>query len=135
MIPGSLNELSIKKVKTIKQRTPPAINIALVHVFVTKSALNTINNMLRTIAYAIATLMFQVATAQTARFCIAKDGQTATIVVDKYDWKSVLGMNITLENQEWATYTNGLGEHAFGVARLGWIADYNDPITYLELLD
>lgn len=50
------------------------------------------------------------------------------------DWQSVLGMNITLENQEWATYTNGLGEHAFGVARLGWIADYNDPITYLELM-
>ncbi|MBQ8074879.1 MAG: peptide ABC transporter substrate-binding protein [Oscillospiraceae bacterium] len=50
------------------------------------------------------------------------------------DWETVLGMSITLENQEWATYTNGLGEHAFGVARLGWIADYNDPITYLELM-
>ena len=43
-------------------------------------------------------------------------------------------MKITLENQEWNTYTNGLSEHKFGVARLGWIADYNDPITYLELL-
>ena len=51
-----------------------------------------------------------------------------------HDWQTVLGMNITLENQEWATYTTGLGEHAFGVARLGWIADYNDPITYLELM-
>lgn len=50
------------------------------------------------------------------------------------DWQSVLGMNITLENQEWATYTNGLGEHTFGVARLGWIADFNDPLTYLELM-
>ena len=50
------------------------------------------------------------------------------------DWSNVLGINITLENQEWETYTNGLGEHKFGVARLGWIADYNDPITYLELL-
>lgn len=50
------------------------------------------------------------------------------------DWGSVLGMKISLENQEWATYTNGLGEHAFGVARLGWIADYNDPVTYLELV-
>ena len=49
------------------------------------------------------------------------------------DWQSVLGMSITLENQEWNTYTNGLAEHGFGVARLGWIADYNDPITYLEL--
>jgi len=43
-------------------------------------------------------------------------------------------VNITLQNQEWATYTNGLGEHTFGVARLGWIADYNDPVTYLELM-
>ena len=50
------------------------------------------------------------------------------------DWQTVLGMTISLENQEWATYTNGLGEHNFGVARLGWIADYNDPVTYLELL-
>ena len=50
------------------------------------------------------------------------------------DWQTVLGMSITLENQEWATYTNGLGEHNFGVARLGWIADYNDPVTYLELM-
>jgi oligopeptide transport system substrate-binding protein len=50
------------------------------------------------------------------------------------DWQTVLGLNITLQNQEWATYTNGLGEHQFGVARLGWIADYNDPVTYLELL-
>ena len=41
------------------------------------------------------------------------------------DWSNVLGINITLENQEWNTYTNGLGEHKFGVARLGWIADYN----------
>ena len=50
------------------------------------------------------------------------------------DWSNVLGIKITLANQEWNTYTNGLGEHNFGVARLGWIADYNDPITYLELM-
>ena len=50
------------------------------------------------------------------------------------DWKNVLGLNITLANQEWNTYTTGLSEHKFGVARLGWIADYNDPITYLELM-
>ena len=50
------------------------------------------------------------------------------------DWQTVLGISITLQNQEWATYTNGLSEHQFGVARLGWIADYNDPVTYLELM-
>ena len=47
-------------------------------------------NMVRTIACAIAALIVQVATAQTARFCMAKDGKTATIVVDKNDWQSVL---------------------------------------------
>jgi len=50
------------------------------------------------------------------------------------DWMTVLGMSISLENQEWNTYTNGLAESTFGVARLGWIADYMDPITYLELM-
>jgi oligopeptide transport system substrate-binding protein len=50
------------------------------------------------------------------------------------DWETVLGLKITLENQEWATYTNGLGEHNFGVARLGWIADYNDPVNFLEII-
>ena len=46
--------------------------------------------MVRTIACAIAALIVQVATAQTARFCMAKEGKTATIVVDKNDWQSVL---------------------------------------------
>lgn len=50
------------------------------------------------------------------------------------DWKNVLGINIELANQDWNVYTDGLGEHKFGVARLGWIADYNDALTYLELV-
>jgi len=49
------------------------------------------------------------------------------------DWKTVLGLNIELANQDWNVYTTGLAEHKFGVARLGWIADYNDALTYLEL--
>ena len=35
-------------------------------------------------------LMALTVTAQSNRFCIAKDGKAATIVVDKNDWKSVL---------------------------------------------
>ncbi|MBQ8073134.1 MAG: peptide ABC transporter substrate-binding protein [Clostridia bacterium] len=49
------------------------------------------------------------------------------------DVKDVLGLNMVLNNSEWQTYTNNLGEGKFGLARLGWIADYNDAITYLEL--
>jgi hypothetical protein len=35
-------------------------------------------------------LMTMTATAQTDKFCIAKDGKAATIVVDNNDWKGVL---------------------------------------------
>ena len=49
------------------------------------------------------------------------------------DVNNVLGLNMVLNNSEWQTYTNNLGEGKFGLARLGWIADYNDAITYLEL--
>lgn len=49
------------------------------------------------------------------------------------DVKSVLDLDITLNNSEWQTYTNNLGEGNFGLARLGWIADYDDAITYIEL--
>ncbi len=49
------------------------------------------------------------------------------------DVASVLGLEIALNNSEWQTYTNNLGEGKFGMARLGWIADYDDPQTYIEL--
>lgn len=49
------------------------------------------------------------------------------------DVSSVLGIDMTLNNSEWQTYTNNLGEGNFGLARLGWIADYDDASTYVEL--
>ncbi len=49
------------------------------------------------------------------------------------DVSSVLGLDMKLANSEWQTYTNNLGEDNFGVARLGWIADYDDASTYVEL--
>jgi oligopeptide transport system substrate-binding protein len=49
------------------------------------------------------------------------------------DVNNVLGLSMELGNQDWNVYTNGLAEGTFGVARLGWIADYNDAITYLEM--
>lgn len=49
------------------------------------------------------------------------------------DVADVLGLDISLNNSEWQTYTNNLSEGEFGLARLGWIADYDDAITYIEL--
>lgn len=49
------------------------------------------------------------------------------------DLSDILGISVTLSNSEWQTYTTNLGEGNFGLARLGWSADYDDAITYLEL--
>ncbi len=49
------------------------------------------------------------------------------------DVSSVLGLDVALNNSEWQTYTNNLSLGEFGMARLGWIADYDDASTYIEL--
>lgn len=49
------------------------------------------------------------------------------------DVASVLGLNVVLANSEWQTYTNNLSEGKFGIARLGWSADYNDAVTYVDM--
>lgn len=42
-----------------------------------------------------------------------------------------IGMNLT--NQEWATFLNTRKEGNYEVARNGWIGDYNDPISFLDM--
>ncbi len=49
-------------------------------------------------------------------------------------WKQHLGVHIDIENQEWNVYLRNLKVHNFQMARMGWIGDYPDPFTFLELL-
>ena len=46
--------------------------------------------MKRLLTCAFVALMALAAMAQNERFCIAKDGKAATIVVDENDWKGVI---------------------------------------------
>jgi oligopeptide transport system substrate-binding protein len=48
-------------------------------------------------------------------------------------WETNLGIKVELENQEWATYISNKDGGNFDVARAGWIGDYLDPNTFLEL--
>ena len=49
-------------------------------------------------------------------------------------WKVNLGIqNVTLVNQEWGSYLDARDEGNFTVARAGWIGDYNDPNTFLDM--
>ena len=43
------------------------------------------------------------------------------------------GLTMTLESQEWNTFLNTRKEGNYTVARNGWLGDYNDPISFLDM--
>lgn len=48
-------------------------------------------------------------------------------------WKTHLDIDTDLTNQEWGVYLDAKRSEQFEVARAGWIGDYNDPNTFLNL--
>ncbi len=46
---------------------------------------------------------------------------------------SAVGMTMNLENQEWNTFLNTRKNGDYSIARNGWLADYNDPICFLDM--
>ncbi|WP_088152509.1 peptide ABC transporter substrate-binding protein [Inquilinus limosus] len=49
-------------------------------------------------------------------------------------WKRTLGVDVTLNNEEWATFQSTRNKKEFpDVARHGWFGDYNDAFTFLQL--
>ncbi|MEM6822995.1 MAG: peptide ABC transporter substrate-binding protein [Verrucomicrobiota bacterium] len=47
-------------------------------------------------------------------------------------WKTTLGIQCELKNQQWATYLQTLANLEYDVARSSWIGDYVDPNTFLD---
>ncbi len=48
-------------------------------------------------------------------------------------WQTVLGVTVQLDNQEWATFLQTRKDGDYSIARNGWIADYNDPMSFLDM--
>lgn len=48
-------------------------------------------------------------------------------------WKKNLGINVTLKNVERKVHLTQLQNHQFLLGRDGWIADYNDAMTFLDI--
>ena len=48
-------------------------------------------------------------------------------------WKKTLGVDVALVNQEWKTYLETKKAGNFDIARAGWIADYNEASSMLDL--
>ncbi|HBV77507.1 MULTISPECIES: ABC transporter substrate-binding protein [Vibrio] len=49
-------------------------------------------------------------------------------------WKKSLGVEVTLENQEWKTYLDTRRQGNFEVTRAGWCGDYNEASSFLSLM-
>lgn len=43
------------------------------------------------------------------------------------------GINMTIEKQEWGTFLQTRKQGNYSVARNGWLGDYNDPISFLDM--
>ena len=48
-------------------------------------------------------------------------------------WQRVLGITTRTRNEEWGAYHSSLRQGKYDLARRGWIADYADPNTFLDL--
>ena len=46
---------------------------------------------------------------------------------------AAVGITMNLENQEWNTFLNTRKAGNYSIARNGWLADYNDPISFLDM--
>lgn len=44
-----------------------------------------------------------------------------------------IGITVELQNQEWNTFLNTRKEGNYNIARNGWVADYKDPICFLDM--
>lgn len=58
--------------------------------------------------------------------------QTIAELVRK-QWQKELGISVRTRNEEWGTYLSSLQTKQYNVGRRGWIADYNDPNTYIDM--
>jgi len=55
----------------------------------------------------------------------------ATALADM--WKSAFGVGVKIEEQEWAVFLQNRTALNYDVARAGWGADYNDPMTFIDM--
>lgn len=49
-------------------------------------------------------------------------------------WRKNLGVSVELKSVEWGVFLDERRNHNFDICRGGWIGDYNDATTFLDLL-
>lgn len=63
------------------------------------------------------------------------EGHAAIAQAAQDIWKKELEVEVELNNEEWNVFLDSLGEGDYQVGRMGWIADFNDAINFLEIFE
>lgn len=50
-------------------------------------------------------------------------------------WKRNLKFEVKLNNKEWKTYLQDIDTLSYQIVRGGWIGDFNDPMTFLDMFE
>lgn len=61
------------------------------------------------------------------------EGHRRIAIAAQQMWKRNLNINVTLLNQDWKVYLSKRNSKDYQLARAGWVGDYLDPNTFLEL--
>ncbi len=61
------------------------------------------------------------------------EGHRTIAEVIQRQWSENLGVNIELRNLEWGSYLDTVNQTDYEIARAGWIGDYPDPNTFLDM--
>jgi oligopeptide transport system substrate-binding protein len=48
-------------------------------------------------------------------------------------WKQELNIDVGIENQEWKVFMDSMNTLNYDIARYGWIGDFMDPVTFLNM--
>jgi oligopeptide transport system substrate-binding protein len=61
--------------------------------------------------------------------------ETASIVAQALQgmWRETLGIEVEIENREWTAYKAAIQDIDYDISYGGWIGDYLDPLTFLEM--
>lgn len=51
----------------------------------------------------------------------------------KEQWRKVLGITVGVKSQEWSVYLTSMSKLDYDVSYGGWIADYYDPHTFIDI--
>lgn len=63
----------------------------------------------------------------------SSDAHKKIAIVIQQMWEKSLGVKVSLVNQEWKVYLDSQKSLNYDICRAGWIGDYADPNTFLDM--